>query len=68
MAKREVVTFICDNCGAETDQAIGPFLPIGWVEIQFTENLKAKESVQACQQCTDAVAKALSERRNAPSE
>jgi hypothetical protein len=70
MSQREVITFICDNCGVETDHADGQLLPTGWVEIQFTENLKANEPVQACELCTDAVAKALAERRGdiAPSK
>lgn len=63
MAKREVITFICDNCGAESDLEDGQILPTGWVDILFTENGQANEPVQACQLCTDAVAKALAERR-----
>jgi hypothetical protein len=70
MAQREVITFICDNCGGEDDLKEGQILPTGWMEILFTENSQANEPVQTCQLCTDAVAKALAERRGdiAPSK
>lgn len=70
MAKREVICFICDNCGAEAEPEEGQLLPTGWTDIQFTQNHEANEPVQACELCTDAVAKALAERRGdiAPSK
>jgi len=63
MAKREVISYICDNCGHEAPVEDGQILPKGWVDIQFTENMHSNEPVQACELCTDAVAKALAERR-----
>ena len=62
MARKEVITFICDNCGAEATADGEPIMPTGWMDIVFTHN-HTLEDVQVCTQCTDAVAKALAIRR-----
>lgn len=70
--RKEVVEFICDNCGheavAEDIKTVVDPLPKNWVEIFFKTNSEALEPVQTCELCKDAVAKALFDRRNASSQ
>ena len=63
VTRKEVITFICDNCGAEASPGDKPILPTGWTDIVFTQN-QALEDIQVCELCTDAIAKALAERRS----
>lgn len=60
--KKEVVAFICDNCGAETT-AKGSVLPLHWVTILYILHHGKKEKVDLCKDCREAVETALGERR-----
>lgn len=60
--EKEVVEFICDNCGAE-ERTNSSVLPFHWVEVQYRLHYGTLETVDLCDDCRDAFAKALDERR-----
>jgi hypothetical protein len=60
--EKEVVEFICDNCGAQekTDKSE---LPFHWVTVTYVLHYGTKEQIDLCDDCRDAFEKALEERR-----
>jgi hypothetical protein len=60
--KKEVVAFICDNCGTEkeTNDSV---LSFHWVEVQYRLHYGSVEKVDLCDDCREAFEKALEKRR-----
>lgn len=68
MSTKEVIVYICDNCGAEEEPETGidhkhP-LPKGWIQVTYTTNENWLEEVQICKPCRKAFETALSRRRS----
>lgn len=62
MAQKEVVSYICDNCGLE-DDTNNSELPFHWVEVHYRLHYGTLEKVDLCDDCRDAFMKALEARR-----
>ncbi len=63
MSQKEVITYICDNCGGEGESAVDAVLPFHWVTVEYLLHYGTLEKVDLCDDCRDAFAKALEERR-----
>jgi hypothetical protein len=63
MAQKEVISYICDNCGAE-EVTKNSELPFHWVEVQYRLHYGTIEKVDLCDDCREAFDKALEERRS----
>lgn len=68
MAKKQIIVFVCDNCGDEAFpeevKRIENPLPADWVQLQMTFNKVSQQPIQICTGCRGAVAEALLSRRN----
>lgn len=60
--EKEVFEFVCDNCGSEQETK-NSILPMHWVEVHFKTHYGTMEVIDLCDDCRDAFAKALMERR-----
>jgi hypothetical protein len=68
MSKKQVVEFICDNCGAEGEpedmRYVENPLPVLWARLQMTWNHGHYEAVDICGDCRNEIAEALLRRRS----
>jgi hypothetical protein len=65
---KEVIEFICDNCGEEDIAEVDVILPKQWVTVQMTMDHNLLDPIDLCGHCRAALDEALKKRRNAPSK